>query len=119
MAAFKVRLNIVQGEDFHKRFTWKTGTPAAPVDLTGCAARMHVRATVDSPDTLLTLSTADGRLTLGGVDGHVDMDLSNAVTAAIDWLAAVYDLEIVFPGGQVRRLLKGPVVVDREVTRGP
>lgn len=119
MAAFKVRLSIVQGEDFHKRFTWKTGKPPSAVDVTGCSARMHVRANIDSPDPLLTLSTADGRITLGGVEGHVDIDLTNADTAAINWVSAVYDLEIVFPSGRVRRLMKGPVVVDREVTRGP
>lgn len=118
MAAFKVRLSIVQGEDFHKRFTWQAGTPAAPVDLTGCSARMQVRSQVDSPNVLLALHTDDGSLTLGGAAGTVDMDLGNAATAAITWPAAVYDLEIVFPSGQVRRLLKGQVAVDREVTRG-
>jgi len=117
MAAFKLRLQLVQGEDFHKRFTWKTGTPALPVDLTGCTARMHMRASIDSPTVLLGLSTDDGTITLGGTAGTVDMDLTNVVTAAVSWTSAVYDLEIVFPSGQVRRLLKGPVAVDREVTR--
>lgn len=118
MAAFKVRLTLLQGETYRKTLTWKVGKPALPVDLTGCSARMQVRSTVDSPVVLLALSTDDGRIVLGGPAGTVQLLLSATETAALAWRQAVYDIEIEWPDGTVRRLAQGAIVVSPEVTRG-
>lgn len=48
MAAAKLKLAIEQGATFTKVLTWKSGTPAAAVNLTGCKARMQIRKTVAS-----------------------------------------------------------------------
>lgn len=117
MAAFKTGISILQGETFHKVYTWKAGAPAVPVDLTGCTARMQVRAQVQNADVLLELSTANGRIGLGGAAGTITLDLSATDTAALAWTLGVYDLEIVHPDGSVRRLMAGPVKVSPEVTR--
>ena len=117
MAAFKVPLKIDQGATFRKSVTWKTGTPATPVDLTGCTARMHVRSDIKSPTVLLDLTTVNGGITLGGAAGTVELMLTDEQTAAITWTTAVYDLEIEFATGDVRRLLYGSVSVSPEVTR--
>lgn len=117
MAAFKVPLKIDQGATFRKSVTWKTGTPAVPVNLTGCTARMHVRSEVKSPNVLLDLTTANGGITLGGAAGTVDLYLSDDQTTAITWTSGVYDLEVEFANGDVRRLLYGSVSVSPEVTR--
>lgn len=117
MAAFKVPLKIDQGATFRKSVTWKAGTPAAPVDLTGCTARMHVRSEVKSPTVLLDLTTANGGVTLGGAAGTVDLYLTDDQTTAITWTSGVYDLEVEFANGDVRRLLYGSVTVSPEVTR--
>jgi len=117
MAAFKVPLKIDQGATFRKSVTWKAGTPAAPVDLTGCTARMHVRSEVKSATVLLDLTTANGGITLGGAAGTVDLYLTDDQTTAITWTSAVYDLEVEFANGDVRRLLYGSVTVSPEVTR--
>lgn len=134
-----IHLHIQQGATFHRRLRWgsypypvrrcgeqivraDTGRPAnaadfVPIDLTGCTARMQVRSEVESPDVLIELTTENGRITLGGVDGTVDLLISAADTAAIDWDGGVFDLEIVHPGGQVTRLAEGSVSVSPEVTR--
>lgn len=117
MAAFKVPLKIDQGATFRKLVTWKTGTPAVAVDLTNCTARMHVRSEVKSPIVLLDLTTANGGIALGNVAGTVEIYLSDEQTAAIAWAGAVYDLEIEFANGEVRRLLQGTISVSPEVTR--
>lgn len=117
MAAFKVPLKIDQGSTFRKTVTWKAGTPPAPVDLTGCTARMHVRSEIKSPVVLLDLTTANGGITLGGATGTVDIYLTDEQTAAITWATGVYDLEVEFANGDVRRLLAGLVSVSPEVTR--
>lgn len=117
MAPLKLPLTIYQGATFRKVITWRAGAPAAPVNLTGCTARMHVREKITSETTLVELTTANSRLTLGGTDGTVQMDLDADLTEAFAWTAGVYDLEIEFPNGDVRRLLAGSVRVVPEVTR--
>lgn len=118
MASFKVPLKIDQGSTFTKVATWKTGTPLAPVDLTGCSALAHIRAKINSADPLLTLSTLDDSIVLGDAAGTITIMIDAATTALITWTQAVYDLEITFADGTVRRVMSGTVTVSPEVTRG-
>lgn len=117
MAAFKVPLKIDQGSTFDKLVTWKAGTNPAPVNLTGCTARAQIRADVDSATVLLSMTTENGRIQLGGAAGTIRILLSATETAALNFDSAVYDLEIVWPDGRVERKMRGSVVVSREVTR--
>lgn len=118
MAAFKYKLQIVQGETLAKTFNWKAGSPTpTPVDLTGCTARMQIRAKVGAVAPLLELTTENGRIALGGVAGTVQLNLTATETSAINWVSGVYDLEIVYLDGRVRRLISGSVVVSPGVTR--
>lgn len=114
---FKHNITIIQGATLRDVTTWKAGTPAVPVDLTGCTARMQVRAKIDSTDTLLNLTTENGGINLGGTAGTVTVFLSATATAALTWKSGVYDLEVQFGNGDVRRLLAGSVAVSPEVTR--
>ena len=117
MAAFKLNLKIDQGATFQKVVTWKTGTPAAAVNLTGCTARAHIRAKLTDAAVLVTLTTENGGIALGGVAGTVTVNIAAAATALLTWTTAVYDLEIIFANGTIRRLLAGNVFVSPEVTR--
>lgn len=117
MASYKVALKIDRSATFIKKVTWKAGTPAIPVDLTGCTALAHIRTTAAAATILLVLSTANGKIALGGADGTVTLTVSAAETAAFTWLTGVYDLYITFPHGIVRRLMGGTVTVSPEVTR--
>lgn len=111
----KLKLTIYQGATFRKRLVWKTQT--GPVNLTGCTARMQVRADISSPTILVNLTTENGCIALGGIDGTIGLLLSAEDTAAIGWESGVWDLEIVHPGGEVTRLAQGGVSVSPEVTR--
>lgn len=117
MAAAKLKLTIEQGATFRKTLTWKTGATPTPVNLTGCTARMQLRSEVASPTVLLSLTTENGGIALGGTSGTIVLLVSATATALITWAAAVYDLEVVFANGDVRRLVYGPVTVSLEVTR--
>lgn len=111
---------ILQGGSYDQTFTWKRGTTVAlatPVDLTGCAARMQIRRKVGSDIVLLELTTANGRIALGGAAGTIRLLIDSAITAAIDWTIGVYDLEIVMTDGSVVPKFYGDVEVVREVTR--
>lgn len=116
-APFAYDIALHQGSTHRETFTWQTGAPPAPVDLTGCTARMQVRATVNSPAKLLELTTENGGITLGGTAGTIAIVVAASATAGQAWREGVYDLEIVFGGGDVRRLLSGAVTLSPEVTR--
>ena len=117
MAAFKVSLSIDQGADFSKLVTWKAGTPAVAVNLTGCTAEAQVRATIDSPTVLLSLSTVSNTIVLGGVAGTIEIVVPRALTEGVAWRSGVYDLELTLANGKKRRLLSGAVTISPEITR--
>ena len=110
--------NIVcdQGATFDRTLTWKDNN-GNPVDLTGYTARMQVRSVVDSSVVLLSLTTANSRIVLGGVAGTVQLTVDPTVMAAVAGGQYVYDLELVSAGGSVSRLVMGTFTVRDEVTR--
>lgn len=112
----KLKFTIYQGATFRKRLTW-TAPSSSPIDLTGCTARMQVREEVESTTVLLSLTTENDGIALGGAAGTIDLYVSDEDTAAITWDAGVWDLEVVHPGGEVTRLAQGSVSVSPEVTR--
>ncbi len=99
--------------------TWRTTLTLTERDLTGCSARMQVRETAASPSAVLSLTSAPGGgiVITPGPPGVLDITISAAQTADMDWRRGVYDLELESAGGDVDRLLKGDVAVDPEVTR--
>jgi len=107
--------NIIcdQGATLQRQITWKDSA-GAPINLSTYSARMQVRPTTDSTTVTLELTTANGRLTLGGAAGTIDMlVLASAMTMTGEF---VYDLELV-TGTTVTRLLQGYFNVRPEVTR--
>jgi hypothetical protein len=117
MAAAKLKLAIEQGATFRKTVTWKAGVPSLPVDLTGCTARLQMRSEIASATVLVTLTTENGGIALGGVAGTIELIITATATALLTFTAAVYDLEIILANSDVRRLLYGPVTNSLEVTR--
>lgn len=112
----KIKLAIYQGATFRKRLTWKDSS-STPIDLTGCTARMQVRVKLKDETPVLSLTTENGGITLGGVDGTVDLYVSDEDTTDFTWKGGVLDLEIVHPSGDVTRLAEGSASVSPEVTR--
>ena len=119
-APIKNNFTIYQGQTLSEERAWASGATAetaTPVDLTGCTARMQVRGDIESETVLLELTTENGGIVLGGAAGTIVIFMSAVQTAAITWTPGVYDLEIVFPDGRVRRLFYGVITVSPEVTR--
>ena len=113
-----VNLTIYQGSTFMQEFQWKTGNPATPVDLTGFTARMQIRPKITDPTIIATLTTENAGITFtDAVNGKFTMEISATDTSAMEFKNAVYDLEMVMPGGRVKRLFGGGVTLSPEVTR--
>ena len=93
------------------------GYVAVPNDLTGYTALMHIRSRASSDTLILELSTANGRISLGGPNGIIELEISAAITANLEKGSYVYDLELISPGSIVSRLIQGSVEVDPETTK--
>jgi hypothetical protein len=114
-------LFVSEGCDWSVTLAWQTGSPLAPVDLTGYSAHMQIRSSfADNDGTIYAdLSSAAGGITLGGTAGTITLSMSNAVTSALSFggaEAAAYDLKLTSPSGQVTRLLQGAAILSPEVT---
>lgn len=113
----KLKLKIIQGATFRKRLTWFAPDKVTPIDLTGCTARMQVRAEIESSTVLLELTTENSGIAIDGPQGALTLHAPPAATAAIAWQGGVWDLEVAHPNGDVTRLAQGSISVIPEVTR--
>jgi len=120
MAAGVYDLVLEKGTDIDVTFNWGTGTnPFVPNNVTGYTARMQWRVTADAVAILAEFTTANGKLVVDGPAGKFTLVVSATESAGWGFTEAVYDLEIIAPGPptKVKRLLKGTVTIDPEVTR--
>jgi hypothetical protein len=81
---------------------------------------MHVRATVDASTTIIELTTANGRISIGNTvatKGQVTLTIAANTTTTLTPGLYVYDLELVSNTGVVDRILEGNFKVSAEVTR--
>lgn len=116
MAAGEYDFEIEQGATLAKTFVWKDGDGVL-VNLSAYTARMQVRQSFTSEDALLSLTTTDGTIVLGGAAGTITLTLDATDTAAITWRRGKYDLELISGDGTVTRLLEGVITVSKEITR--
>jgi hypothetical protein len=112
--------NIVadQGSTFSRTIIWRD--PAKkPILMGGYKARMHVRKSVDDADTVLVLTTENGRISLHPTNGNITLTIDDDTMVTIPEDKYLYDLELIGPTASVYvyKLLTGNFVVRSEVTR--
>jgi len=115
MAAGTLDFTIEQGATFNLLLTWKIDNVA--VNLTGYTARLAARVDVEDTETVLTLTTENGGITLGGALGTISLDRTAAQTTLLPAGTYVYDLELVASNATVTRLVQGELDISAEVTR--
>jgi len=95
-----------------------------PADIDSWKARMQIRDRIGG-EVLLSFSSdpadlADGTITLDVPGSAFVIELPHAVTEAIGWTRAVYDLEAIRPDGSVISIIApSKVTVGQEVTVWP
>jgi predicted MFS family arabinose efflux permease len=115
MAAGTLDFTIEQGATFNLLLTWKINDVA--VNLTNWTARLQARVDVEDTQTVLTLTTENGGITLGGALGTISLDQTATQTALLPAGTYVYDLELISGVGAVTRLVQGELNISAEVTR--
>lgn len=93
------------------------GLATSAVNVTGYTAKLQLRSLPSDPTAALTLTSAAGEISVGGVNGQFDVHATAVQTAAIDEGTYYYDIEITSGSGIVTRLAQGQVIVTPEVTR--
>ena len=109
--------NIVadQGATFQRTITWQDSN-GTPINLTGYTARMQVRRRPSDGEALVSLTTENGRITLGGSAGTIALNCPASEMDFVDGKWA-YDLEVQSASGVVTRIVMGSFLLRAEVTR--
>lgn len=117
MPAKKLDITIEQGATFVMNLTW-TSPAGTPVNLTGYTAKMQARWKPSDASALVTFSTADNTITLGGAAGTIAISGPAAMAGVTKKRYGVYDLELTQTStGKVTRLLEGRALISPEVTK--
>ena len=78
---------------------------------------MDLRLDQDESSEVLTLTTANGRISLGGAAGTLTLEISATDTANLTPGDGVYDLELTDANGKVDRILEGTYSIRGNVSR--
>jgi hypothetical protein len=117
MKPVKLDLEIYKGSTYRKSLQWIVSSTNTPMDITACTIKMQIRPYLGSNDVLLELSTVNGRvLIVDGLLGKWQIYLTPAETLALDFVKAVYDLDITFPSTEVHTPIQGDVTLIKQVT---
>jgi len=88
-----------------------------PIDLSGFTARMQVRTKLETPTTILELTTENGGIIIDNVLKTITLYISAVDSALLDFSDAVYSLELVSSTNEVTPFCNGKVSLVKEVTR--
>ena len=112
-------LLINQGATYERIFYWQQGCACnvvggpSPVNLTGYTASMQIRP---FPLSTTVYYDATNDIVLTPLLGIITLTIDATDTETFTWWQGVYDLLMTSAGGQVTRLLQGPVVISPGVT---
>ena len=114
MPAATKNLTFEQHADFKLRLVWLDKN-RKPVNLTGYAAKLQVRAFAGSP-VLLDANTTNGFITLGTVNGVIEIGIPMATISALTFNTAQHDLVLTHATIGVFRFIKGKVTFSPGIT---
>ena len=116
MAAGFHHFIIEPGATFQQTLTLKDSSDAV-INLTGFTAEMDLRKNQDDSNEVITLTTANSRISMGGAAGTITLTISATDSAALSVGDGVYDLETTDSNGKVDRILEGTYSIRGNVSR--
>jgi hypothetical protein len=114
--AGQYKFTLEKYASFTVPIVWYQSDGVTPVNITGWTAKLEVK---DYTHALLivTFTTADGSITLGGTNGTITLNMSATATGALQ--AGYWDYDLVLTGTtQSVRLLEGAFEILEAVTDG-
>jgi len=116
----ELNIEIDKGSTFRYTLDWcsvDSSNVETPIDLTGATAELYIKEQISSMTNLVMLSTATSDIVLGGALGTIEIIISSAISSSFEFNSAVYGLEVTFPNGDVKRVVRGTVTSFDEVVR--
>jgi hypothetical protein len=111
----RYNLAVYKGTTFDLKPVWKIG--GVPVDLSNYTADMQVRYATDTA-IIIELSTANGRATIDGAYGRINLHISAADTTSLTAGTYQYDLNLTNTiDSTVYKILQGVFIVNPSVTQ--
>lgn len=106
---------IDQGATWVRTITWKGPDSSLVRDLTGYTGRMSLKS---GGVTAISLTTENGRMTIGGADGTIGLEIAYTDTETLAPGTYKYDLELMSGDSPafVTRLLQGHITVIPNTT---
>lgn len=89
-----------RGDNWKKVFFWRNKKTLVAIDLTGCAARLHLKKKREDPP-LIEADEQGNELAIDGPAGKVRLNISAATMRDIAYGNYKSDLELTFPDGTV------------------
>jgi hypothetical protein len=84
-------------------------------DLTGITACMQIKKNASSAVPIVSLSTENKGITLGGINGTIDLFIDKSATIVLPTIVGVYDLLLIYPDGTKVYLMEGVVNVSNDI----
>lgn len=116
VVADAVTVNSLNSIDFTAYTSGGVLTYNEPVDLSGYTARMQLRTKLDDATVIKELTTENGGITINNTNKTITLNISAVDTAAFNFAACVYSLELV-NGAKVVPFANGNISLVKEVTR--
>jgi uncharacterized membrane protein YkoI len=117
-------IKLQQGDTEQFEFKRKTkdinGDLVNAFDLTGAVIRMQARSLASDKTAVLDLSSqsiTDDNIVFDIADCKVTVNISDATMASVKPGDYVYDVECTFADGKKKKLVKGSLSVEAEVTK--
>jgi hypothetical protein len=105
-----VNLLISRGATFRKGFKWVDKATGLPRNLTACTFKMQVRAAKSYPPqpVIAEFSTLNGKIVSTDLlNGTWELFLQDEDTLLLNFPTAVYDIDVVFPSGDILTPVEG------------
>lgn len=113
----KLDLEIYQGSTFRKGFQWKIQSTDLPMDLTGCQIKMQIKESACSNTAIIECSTANGGAVFESeIDAKWYVEILPEDTMLLSPIRYAYDMDVIFPSGDVYTIARGTIKVIAQVT---
>lgn len=108
------------GDTLFMRWNWQTpdanGVPQT-VNLSGYTSKLQIKSQKTDAIALLTLTSANGEIVLGGTPNNVDITISANQTSQLGVGSFFYDCQFTDSLGYVNTLIEGKIKLLQDTTR--
>jgi hypothetical protein len=87
-------------------------------DLTGITACLQIKRNYTNTNYLISLTTENYGITLGGVSGTIDLFIDASITGTLPTMDAYYDLLLIYPDDTKVYLMEGTASIIRDTSGG-